>query len=290
MNGDAFLIDPTTGAKLHHFICKTRREHEGTYPWMSGRGTIGFSHDGKTFFTWGSPVVQAWDRATGSERWAVRHKQDCWSLAESPDGRIVATGSYDGYLRFWDGASGNEIRPPIEHPNQVLMVDFSPDGRLVSTACLDWQTRLWNVSTGKLVYAMSSNEYLTDVRFTPDSRFAIIANAVGIQVWDAQAGYAVSQVCTTLTGGRPSVAVAPDGHFAVIAGTADYYSVVDLGKLTAPAKGSPDEVLRWVELLSNSRVSGSTIVNLTRTEWVERWREYRRQHPEFRPLGELAGP
>jgi serine/threonine protein kinase/WD40 repeat protein len=285
MNGEAFLIDPAGGDQLLHLMSQPRHS-QGTYPWASGRGTIRFSHDGRTLFTWGSEVVQAWDRASGNQRWKARHQEDCWSLAESPDGRIIATGSYDRYLRFWDAATGNEFRPPIEHPSQVLTVAFSPDGRVVGTSCLDWQIRLWEVSTGKLVCAMSSNDYLTDVRFTPDSRFAVVANAAGLQVWDARAGYRVSQVCRTYTHAIPSLDIASDGHWAVVAGQEPHYTVVNLEKLIAPAKVAPEEVLIWTELLSNSRVSGSTIANLTPTEWLERWQHYRRQHPEFRSLDE----
>jgi WD40 repeat protein len=266
------------------------REQLGTFPWATGRGTIGFSHDGNTLFTWGAPVVQAWDRATGRERWSVRHQKNCWALAESPDGRIIATGSYDGFLRFWDSATGREARPPIEHPDQVLTAAFSPDGSLVGTACRDWQTRIWDVATGKLVNAMSSKDYLTDVRFTPDGRFAINASAAGLQVWDVRAGDPVSPVYTTATGGLPRLDIAADGRWAVIAGGADFYSVVDLGRLTESTNVPPGEALLWAELLSNSRVNGSAIVNLTPTEWMERWRHYRSEHPEFRPLEEPGRP
>jgi serine/threonine protein kinase/WD40 repeat protein len=283
MDGKAFLIDPSTGHQLLHWSC-TPRHTRGAYPWASGRGTIAFSRDGKTLFTWGSEIVQAWDRATGHQRWAAKHKEDCWSLAESPDGRIIATASYDRFLRFWDAATGNEARPPIEHPGQILTLAYSPDGRLVGTACGDWQIRLWEVSTGKLVCAMASRDYPTDVRFTPDSRFAVIADAAGLQAWDARAGYPVSQFCRTGTRAIPSLDIASDGHWAVIAGTEAHYSVVDLKKLTEPAKGSLEEILLWTELLSNSRVSGSTITYLTPTEWLDRWHQYRRQHSEFRPL------
>jgi serine/threonine protein kinase/WD40 repeat protein len=289
MNGEVFLIDPAEGSQLLHLTSEPRQT-QGTYPWASGRGTIAFSHDGKTLFTWGSPMVQAWDRATGHLRWAARHQQDCWSLAESPDRQIIATGSYDGYLRFWDGATGDEARPPIEHPSQVLTVAFSPDGRRVGTACLDWQTRVWDVATGKLACAMSSKDYLTDVRFTPDNRFAVNASAAGLQVWDARAGFPFSPVCATGTGAIPSLDIASDGHWAVVAGNANSYAVVDLEKLTEIDRDSPEEALRWAELLSNSRLSASTIVNLTRTEWIDRWRAYRLQYPEFRPLEEPVNP
>ncbi len=81
--------------------------------------------------------------------------------------------------------------------------------------------------------------------------------------------------------------IASDGRWAVVAGSVTHYSLVNLEKLIQPAKGSPEEVLLWTELLSNSRVEGSTIVNLTGTEWLQRWQTYRRRHPKFHPLEDL---
>ena len=102
-----------------------------------------------------------------------------------------------------------------------------------------------------------------------------------------RAGYPVSQVCSTETRAIPSVDIASDGRWAVVAGSVTHYSLVNLEKLIQPAKGSPEEVLLWTELLSNSRVEGSTIVNLTGTKWLQRWQTYRRRHPKFHPLEDL---
>jgi WD40 repeat protein len=290
MNGTAILLNPSTGGELLRVKCRATRTVEGSYPWMSGRGTIGFSHDGQTFFTWGSPVVQAWDRATGRERYAVKHNQDCWAFAESPDGRVLATGSQDGRLCLWDADNGSELRAPMDHPGHVLTVAFSPDGRLLATSCGDWQTRVWEVATGKLAYAMSPGGWLTDARFTPDGRFVVNAGASGVQLWDAKTGYAITKRIATATGAFPQLDITPDGHWALVSGSANFFHVSDIQSLTGVAKGSPEEALLWAELLSNSRINGSTIVNLSNSEWLERWRAYRLQHPEFRPLEERASP
>jgi WD40 repeat protein len=253
---------------------------------MPGRGTIRFSHDGRTFFTWGSPVIQAWDRDTGRERYAVRHARDCWVCAESPDGKTLATAGIDSKLCLWDAANGHELLSPIEHPNQVLSVAFSPDGRMVGTACLDWQTRVWEVSTGKLLHAMSPGGWLTDLRFTPDGHFTVNAGASGVQVWDTKTGHPVSQRFATGTGDLPQLDISQDGRWTVIAAAGSFFSVIDLQMLTGEVGGTPEDALLWTELLSNARIAGSSVVNLSDAEWLARWKEYRRHHPEFHPMQE----
>ncbi len=290
MNGTAILVDPATGKELLRVQCRATRVDKASYPWMTGRGTIAFSRDGRTFFTWGSPVVQAWDRATGRERFAVKHRKDCWAFAESSDGRILATASYDHNLCLWDSVNGKELLPPIEHPAQLLTVTFSPDGRLVATACEDGQTRVWEVATGRLAYAMSPGGWPMDARFTPDGRFLVSAGASGLQMWDSKTGYAIAKRIDTATGAFPQVDIAPDGHWGLISGSANFFVVANFQALTGAAKSTPEEALLWAELLSNSRINGATVVNLSNTEWLERWRQYRRQHPEFRPMEGPATP
>ncbi len=284
MNGLAILVDPATGNELLRVQCQATRMAKDSYPWMTGRGTIAFSRDGRTFFTWGSPVIEAWDRATGQERFAIKHRENCWAFAESPNGQTLATASYDHNLCLWHASNGNELYPPIEHPSQLLTVAFSPDGQLLATACGDGQTRVWDVATGKLAYAMSPGGWLTDVRFTPDGRFVINAGASGLQLWDSRTGYAIGKRIGTGTGAFPQLDITPDAHWGVISGSADFYFVTNLEGVTGAAKDSPGEALLWAELLSNSRINDSTIVNLSDSEWLQRWRQYRRQHPEFRPL------
>ena len=214
--------------------------------------------------------------------WKARHQEDCWSLAESPDGRIIATGSYDRYLRFWDAATGNEVRPPIEHPNQVLTVAFSPDGRLVGTSCLDWQVRLWEVSTGKLVCAMSSSDYLTDVRFTPDSRFAVIADAAGLQAWDATLAIAFlrcvrrirtqHRVWTSLRMGI--------GRWLRVRSLTTQSSI--LKSSSSPPKANQKKSFSG-RSYSPTRESADRRSPICPPPSGSAWQQYRRQQPEFRP-------
>jgi hypothetical protein len=56
--------------------------------------------------------------------------QGVLSVAFSPDGRIILTGSPDGVVRRWDGTTGEPIGPPLIHPGTVRGVAFGPDGSI----------------------------------------------------------------------------------------------------------------------------------------------------------------
>jgi hypothetical protein len=54
------------------------------------------------------------------------------ALAFSPDGRVIASGDYGHTVRFWDAATGQSVRAPIEQRGVVFSVAFSPDGKTLA--------------------------------------------------------------------------------------------------------------------------------------------------------------
>ena len=55
------------------------------------------------------------------------------SIDYSPDGRYVATGSYDKTAKIWDAVTGSEIATLRGHEGTVEAVRFSPDGKILAT-------------------------------------------------------------------------------------------------------------------------------------------------------------
>ncbi|HQX56040.1 MAG TPA: serine/threonine-protein kinase [Pyrinomonadaceae bacterium] len=102
-----------------------------------------FLPDGKRFAvasgTSRSPSVKIYDSATGAFSNELKgHTARVRALAISPDGKLAATGSADGTLRFWDLGSGKQIRifnyERDGRPIEVNTAEFSLDGRFLAFA------------------------------------------------------------------------------------------------------------------------------------------------------------
>src|SRR5574337_32715 len=80
-------------------------------------------------------TARLWDPQTGKElRRYVGHALAVTSVAFSPDGQSVLTGSYDNTARLWDPQTGKELRRLYSHvTGGIRGVAFSPDGRYVLT-------------------------------------------------------------------------------------------------------------------------------------------------------------
>ena len=66
------------------------------------------------------------------------------SVAFSPDGQRIASGSYDQTVRIWDADTDQQIGAPLTgHTSRVLSVAFSSDGRRIASASVDKTVRIW---------------------------------------------------------------------------------------------------------------------------------------------------
>ncbi|HKM90593.1 MAG TPA: protein kinase, partial [Candidatus Acidoferrales bacterium] len=79
----------------------------------------------------------------------VGHAESVLSVAFSPNGRLLASGSSDNTINLWDVSSGRSVRQLIGHKGQVFGVAFSPNGAMLASASADHTVKLWDVAGGR---------------------------------------------------------------------------------------------------------------------------------------------
>ncbi len=145
----------------------------------------------------------------------LRHGSPVTSVAWSPDGKLLATGSWDNYARLWDPATGKLARDIQPQQGWVWNVAFSPDGKLLATAG-DHRTktvRLWDVATGKPVRTFEGHtNQIRGLAFSPDGKSIASASHDGtVRLWETDTGKELRQIAAGPGIIMYSVAFSPDG-------------------------------------------------------------------------------
>ncbi|GAA2080691.1 hypothetical protein GCM10009780_17780 [Actinomadura alba] len=152
-----------------------------------------FSPDGKVLATSCFTTVRFWDVATHRPLGMPLDTKDAvLAMAFSPDGRTLATPSYEGTIRLWDVATrrqrGDTIGRPYRRDGRraVNAVAFTPDGKRLATAGSDNTARLWDTATHRQVGVFAGHtDDIHDVSISPDGTILATASTDGTaRLWN----------------------------------------------------------------------------------------------------------
>ncbi|KAG0269262.1 hypothetical protein BGZ95_002141 [Linnemannia exigua] len=155
--------------------------------------SVACSSDGRVVSSCMADMVLLYDAETGAFTAALRgHENSVNSLAFSPDGKALVSGSYDKTARIWNVQERQSVQTLAEHTEPVTAVSFSPTGLHVATGSDDRFVRIWSVRTGKLFYKLSGHtEEIGSLSYSPDSNLLHLASGgrdMTIKLWRARDG------------------------------------------------------------------------------------------------------
>ena len=138
------------------------------------------------------------------------HEDQVWDVSFSPDGKILASASYDETIKLWE-LDGSEIRTLRGHTDWVWSVAFSPNSQLIASASDDNTIKLWKLDGSEIQTFKGHCHGVKSVHFSPNGQ--LIASASDdntIKLWKLDG----SEIQTFIghRHGVNSVRFSPDGQ------------------------------------------------------------------------------
>jgi hypothetical protein len=161
----------------------------------------------------------------------VGHGGEVWDATISPDGRTLASASFDHTVKLWDVATGQHKLTLRGHQARVYSVAFDRQGTRLVSASADRTAIVWDVPSGEPVHVLQG--HADNVRcavFSPDGYTIATGSWDGtLRIWEARTGQPVG-VYGTGAGWITRLAFSPDGRWVAVGGSSgraevwEYYS------------------------------------------------------------------
>lgn len=140
------------------------------------------------------------------------HSFGVFSVAFSPDGKFLGTGSGDNTAKVWSLATGYAVFTFKGHTDVVTAVAFSPDGKRFASSSKDNTVKIWDLRSGKQMHTFAGHSgIVTSIAFSPDGKkLASASEDKSVKMWSLETGSIVHSF-EGHTGSVTCVAFSPNG-------------------------------------------------------------------------------
>lgn len=134
--------------------------------------------------------VVAQDWPAGMATHDREHSDAVTFIAFSPDGRRIASGSYDNIVKLWDPKTGVCMATLEGHSGWVPSVAFSPNSRYMTSRSFDDTIKLWDLTTGACMTTLKGHSsWITSIAFSPNGCYIASGSFDNtIKLWDLETG------------------------------------------------------------------------------------------------------
>ncbi|HEY7154640.1 MAG TPA: sigma-70 family RNA polymerase sigma factor [Gemmataceae bacterium] len=177
---------------------------------------IGQSHKDR----YGDPLPTGAKARMGTLR--LRHRSMTASAAFTRDGKTVIVGDANGFVVYWDVATGREVRRLKRTPGVIYALAITSDGKTLASAARN-QIYLWEIASGKLLsqVRLDNDSIIRQMLFTPDGKtLALLDEGNTIHLWDT-VGNKKRHDLTGHKGNVACMAMSPDGETLATGGGED---------------------------------------------------------------------
>lgn len=155
------------------------------------------------------------------------HSSRVTALAWSPNGKWIASASYDKTVQVWDASNGNQLLTYKEHRNRVNALTWSPDSTRLASASDDGTVRVWSHTSGITFFTYSGHTGpVNSLSWSPTlsaygnalpAQIASAGTDKTVHIWDATTG-TTRYIFRSHSGAVYAVAWSPDGKRVASAG------------------------------------------------------------------------
>ena len=157
--------------------------------YIKGNRNLTYNPNGYQVISSGDKVINVWDAQTWRHQLTLEgHLDQISSLAYSPDGQRIASGSKDKTAKIWDAHTGQCLLTLDLHTKEVTSLAYSPDGSHIVTGSEDGIAKIWGVQTGDCLLTLRHWQNVQSVAYSPNGQCIVSCTDKRINIWNAQTG------------------------------------------------------------------------------------------------------